>query len=59
MTSFSHFSDYQESDARSEVEDFVNNSNMASVKFSTITVVKEIKLVHTFEDDFESGDESI
>ena len=53
------FSDYSDSDAGLELNGFVNKSTMASVMFSIETLVEESRLVITFKDECEYGDESI
>ena len=57
MTSFSQFSDYQESEARLKVNNFANKSNATSDNFPIESLVKEIRLVIRFKDEFE-GDKS-
>ena len=42
-----------------KLNDFANNSDMVSLGFSIETLVKEIKRVLTFKDDFENGDKLI
>ena len=50
---FLGFSGVRDSDARLKARDFANNSNMTGVKISIQTLVKEKKLVLTFQDEFD------
>ena len=56
MTSFLQLSDYRDSDSRLKLNDLANKSNMTNIKFSIQTLVKEIKLVLTFEGEFGNGE---
>ena len=58
MTSFLQTSDCQNCKARLKVKILATEINVTSVMFPMETLVKEIRPVLTFEDDFDFGEES-